>query len=166
MYDGTPPVKRTQAGGAGIVASSGKLFISNLDFGVNDTDIRELFGEFGPLIKATVHYDRSGRSLGTADVIFERRSDASRAQKQCDKMPLNGRLMTISIVGDIQAKQPAGSRLGQRPFLRSGRGSLARCMLGGGRGGRGRGGGRGASNVTKEELDAQLDAYNSKRKKD
>lgn len=141
------------------VDRSGKLLISNLDFGVSDSDIKELFEEFGPIKTASVHYDRSGRSKGMADVYFVNAADAVKAMKHYNGVPLDGLPMKIQLAGSEVTTQSSSrgfdrSRLGQPRFERRPGGSS--------RGFRGRGrGGERKPQLSAEELDAQLDAYKS-----
>ncbi|KAL8248878.1 hypothetical protein R6Q59_005746 [Mikania micrantha] len=76
-----------------------KLYVSNLDIGVTNEDIRELFSEIGELRRYAIHYDKSGRPSGTAEVMFARRSDAFQALKRYNNVQLDGKPMKIEIVG-------------------------------------------------------------------
>ncbi|XP_031486680.1 THO complex subunit 4B-like [Nymphaea colorata] len=149
------------------------LYISNLDYGVSNEDIKELFSEVGDLKRFSVHYDRSGRSKGTAEVVFTRRSDAAAAVKRYNNVQLDGKPMKIEIVGTnlstpASIPQVTNGLLGNPngiPRSNQGRGAAVTRTRGGGGGrgsGRGRGRGKGHSErISAEDLDADLDKYHS-----
>lgn len=147
------------------------LHVSNLDFGVSDADIRELFAECGFIKKAAVHYDKSGRSLGTAEVVFANKEAAVRAIQKYNKVPLDGRPLKLALVpsstAPMKAAQPK-NRLG----MRQGGGVSKRTSINKNRDGAGKGRTQGKGNgsfqrhqrqakksVTAEQLDADLEAY-------
>ncbi|KAK4602395.1 hypothetical protein RGQ29_011445 [Quercus rubra] len=138
-----------------------KLYVSNLDSGVTNEDIRELFAEIGDLKRYAVHYDKNGRQSGSAEVVYTRRSDAFAALKRYNNVLLDGRPMRIEIVG-ANSDVPVSARVnvtgvnGRRkrtvvmtPRVGPIEGSAAvkrgsgQSRRGGARGGRGRGRGRG-----------------------
>ncbi|KAF3794101.1 THO complex subunit 4A [Nymphaea thermarum] len=149
------------------------LYISNLDYGVSNEDVKELFSEVGDLKRFSIHYDRSGRSKGTAEVVFTRRSDAAAAVKRYNNVQLDGKPMKIEIVGtnlstSASIPQVTNGLLGNPnglPRSNQGRGAAVTRMRGGGGGrgsGRGRGRGKGHSEkISTEDLDADLDKYHS-----
>jgi THO complex subunit 4 len=154
-----------------------KLYISNLDYGVSNDDIKELFAELGDLKRYSINYDRSGRSKGTAEVVYSRRADAQAAVKRYNNVQLDGKPMKIEIIGTNVAA-PAASAVSAAPAKMGGFGGTPRSgqrrgapassrRNGGGRGGgmRGRGQGKRAGPpkkaVSAEDLDKDLDNYHS-----
>ncbi|CAL9749667.1 unnamed protein product [Musa acuminata subsp. burmannicoides] len=154
---------------ASSIETGTKLYISNLEYGVSNEDIKELFSEVGDLKRYSVNYDRSGRSKGTAEVVFSRRADALAAVKRYNNVQLDGKPMQIEIIG-INIPTPAavpqfsngvsGTPNGAPKRTGPGRVS-AGWPRGGGRGrGKGRGQGRGRGEpVSAAALDADLDKY-------
>ena len=78
---------------------SARLVVSNLDPRVTNQDIKELFGELGPLSKHSLNFDARGNSKGTAEVVFRRAQDAQAAVRKYNGVKLDGKPMRIEAVG-------------------------------------------------------------------
>jgi len=167
-----------------------RLQISNLAYSVLSEDLKDLFESIGDLKRATVNFDKSGRSLGTATVVFSRRADALTALKKYNNVPLDDSPMRITLVGTnvsangarpqfnntnslraaadealvISVGVPRNRRIVSQGIGRVRRLSTGRTQRIVGRGGRGRGARRSGFGrdkpPTAEELDAEMDAYN------
>ncbi|KAK6228006.1 hypothetical protein SCA6_000346 [Theobroma cacao] len=174
----------TAAAWHGQLVSSGgsdmeaKLCISNLDYGVSNEDIKVLFSEVGDLKRYSINYDRSGRSKGTAEVVFYRQTDALAAIKRYNNVQLDGKPMTIELVGANVVMSapvpPTNSSIVRNPNVAFRRDQEkvggSRWVHGGGNGPNGGGAGRGfarrrrqgghvGQKLSAEDLDADLDKY-------
>ncbi|ONI24255.1 hypothetical protein PRUPE_2G231500 [Prunus persica] len=159
-----------------------KLYLSNLDYDVSNSDIELLFSEIGHVKRHTVHYDRSGRSKGTAEVIFVHHSDALAAIEKYNNVQLDGKPLKIELVGvnpvaPISVPPSTRSIPGNPNFVfQCSRGRAGARGLFHGRGAGGfrlaRGGGqvkkpsgkvkKPREKVTAEDLDADLENYRLK----
>ncbi|KAF5747468.1 hypothetical protein HS088_TW05G00189 [Tripterygium wilfordii] len=89
-----------RAAGISGVEVGTKLYVSNLDSGVSNEDIRELFSQIGDLKRHAIHYDKNGRPGGSAEEVYARRSDAFAALKRYNNVLLDGKPMKLEVVGD------------------------------------------------------------------
>uniref|UniRef100_A0A1I8A8R6 FoP_duplication domain-containing protein n=1 Tax=Steinernema glaseri TaxID=37863 RepID=A0A1I8A8R6_9BILA len=145
-----------------------KVNMSNLAKSVVTADLEELFGSYKPT-NVSVHYDESGRSLGTADVFLHRR-DATKLINDFRGISLDGRELKMVLVDESTATATtlqqrigvSGARRIQRNGPRTSgaitkkRSSPVRKAGNAKRDKK--------PNMTAEELDAELEAYMRKSK--
>jgi len=73
------------------------ITITNLAHSVSDTDIAQLFGEFGQIVKAAIHFDAQGCHLGSASVIFAHEAAARNAVQKYNGVSLDRSPMIIQL---------------------------------------------------------------------
>lgn len=73
------------------------IFVSNLSYGVNDADLRELFEEYGPVSSAKVIMDReTGRSRGFGFVEMGD-DEGQKAINELDRAEYDGKVISVSV---------------------------------------------------------------------
>ncbi|MFH1218748.1 MAG: RNA-binding protein [Candidatus Peregrinibacteria bacterium] len=76
---------------------SKKLFVGNLDWGVTQEDLQELFAEFGEIEEAIVITDKfSNRSKGFGFVTFSDDAAADAAVEKLNEQEFKGRKIIVN----------------------------------------------------------------------
>jgi RNA recognition motif-containing protein len=73
------------------------IYVGNLDFKVDSTDLEEAFGEFGNVSSANVITDKfSGRSKGFGFVTMDDKTEAENAINELNGTMLKSREITVN----------------------------------------------------------------------
>ncbi|MFM7644812.1 MAG: RNA recognition motif domain-containing protein [Sphingomonadales bacterium] len=88
------------------------IFVAKLDFGVSNQELRQLFEQYGTVLKATVATDReTGKPRGFAFVEMADHDEAQQAIRALDGHVINGRALAVK-----EAEQRTDSRPASKPF--------------------------------------------------
>ncbi|QDS91665.1 RNA recognition motif (RRM, RBD, or RNP domain) [Roseimaritima multifibrata] len=121
---------------------SKRIYVGNLSFNSSADDLRELFGQYGEVVNASVVSDReTGRSRGFAFV--EMNDGAEDAIEALNGQDLGGRALTVNEARPREERRGGGGGGGDRGGYGGGGGGGRGGYGGGGGGGYGGGGGGG-----------------------
>ncbi len=91
-----------------------KLYIGNLDFGITEDELRELFSQHGEVQDVKLVTDReTGRPRGFGFVTMATADDASKAMEELNGQSVRGRNISIDL-----ARAEQRDRRERTPFRR------------------------------------------------
>jgi RNA recognition motif-containing protein len=86
------------------------IFVAKLDFGVTNEQLRELFAQYGKVLKASVATDReTGKSRGFGFVEMANEGDVQNAIRSLDGYKINGRPITVKQAEARENRSPSGN---------------------------------------------------------
>ncbi len=73
------------------------IYVGNVPYAATETDLEDLFGEYGPVATSTIIRDRyDGRSKGFGFVEMENQEDGERAIEALDGQEMMGRPLKVN----------------------------------------------------------------------
>jgi RNA recognition motif-containing protein len=94
-----------------------KLYVGNLTYQVSDSDLEQLFSEFGSVQSAQVIADRdTGRSKGFGFVEVSSEAEANAAIRALHDQEHQGRRLTVNEAKPREARVGGGSGGGGRSY--------------------------------------------------
>ena len=119
-----------------------KLYVGNLSYNTNGSDLEQLFAQHGTVTSAEVIQDRdTGRSKGFGFVQMGSDAEAQAAIAALNGQEHDGRALTVNEAKPREDRPRGGGGGGGRGGYGGGGGGGGRGGYGGGGGGGGRGGG-------------------------
>ena len=85
------------------------IYVSNLSFNTSDTELNELFAQYGTVTSAKVITDReTGRSRGFGFVEMSSDTEGNEAMKNLNNKEVEGRAMSVSIAKEKTERSNSG----------------------------------------------------------
>jgi cold-inducible RNA-binding protein len=83
------------------------IYVGNLSWGVDNNELQQLFGEFGPVKSANLIEDReTGRSKGFGFVEMENTADGEKAIEALNGKDIDGRSLTVNVARPREERPP------------------------------------------------------------
>ena len=88
------------------------IYVGNLDYGITNESLQELFTEFGQVVNANVITDReTGRSKGFGFVEMSEKNEGIKAISKLNGQEVNGRALKVN---EAQQRSSGGSNNNRR----------------------------------------------------